>query len=110
MAISSGHIVELFAKMEAKFKPEKALGMDTIIQFQLSGEEETTYWIQVQNQNLKLVEGMANTPAMTVVANAEDYVNVINGETSAIQAFMSGKLQVKGDMTLAMKLQSIFGI
>lgn len=33
---------------------------------------------------------------------------ILSGEENAIGAFMGGKMQVEGDMSLAMKLQSLF--
>jgi putative sterol carrier protein len=34
---------------------------------------------------------------------------MIDGQLNATSAFMAGKLKIKGDMSLAMKLQSIVG-
>jgi putative sterol carrier protein len=33
----------------------------------------------------------------------------VNGKTSGQMAFLTGKLKIKGDMALAMKLQSLLG-
>ena len=45
---------------------------------------------------------------MTVKASADDWFAVATGEMNAMQAFMTGKLKILGDMGLAMKLQTIF--
>jgi len=34
----------------------------------------------------------------------------VNGELNPMMAFMQGKIKVKGEMALALKLQSIFGL
>jgi putative sterol carrier protein len=34
---------------------------------------------------------------------------MLDGKLNATSAFMAGKLKVKGDMSLAMKLQSLLG-
>ena len=37
----------------------------------------------------------------------EDLKNILSGELNPMGAFMSGKLKVKGDMSVALKLQSV---
>ncbi len=39
----------------------------------------------------------------------EDFVALTKGELKPMFALMDGKVKIKGDMTVAMKLQSIFG-
>jgi acyl-CoA dehydrogenase len=39
--------------------------------------------------------------------DAQDLVALANGELNAMSAFMQGKIKVSGDMSLAMRLQSI---
>jgi putative sterol carrier protein len=36
-------------------------------------------------------------------------MNIVSGKMNAQMAFMSGKLKIKGDMGLAMKLQKVIG-
>jgi putative sterol carrier protein len=39
---------------------------------------------------------------------AEDYVRIVNGELDGVAAFTSGRSTVKGSLTLAMKMRSLF--
>ena len=39
---------------------------------------------------------------------ASDYVDLIHGRLNAQMAFMGGKLKIKGDMSLALKMQQVF--
>lgn len=110
MAISQAEIDALFEKMRQKFDRDKAQGMDATIQFRLTGDESAEYWVRVQESDMEMGAGEAEEPRMTLFAKAEDFADVINGETNAMQAFMSGKLKVQGEMSLAMKLQSVFGL
>jgi putative sterol carrier protein len=42
--------------------------------------------------------------------SAEDFVGMVNGTVNVMAAFMQGKIKLEGDMGLAMKFQSIFGL
>ncbi|HOH43646.1 MAG TPA: SCP2 sterol-binding domain-containing protein [Candidatus Hydrogenedentes bacterium] len=39
-----------------------------------------------------------------------DFLDLVSGKLNGQTAFLTGKLKVKGDMTLALKLQSVFNI
>lgn len=45
----------------------------------------------------------------TMTASAETFESLLAGELDPTTAFMSGKLSVEGDMSLAMKLASLIG-
>ena len=68
----------------------------------------------VGNTGVKLSNGSAESGEGTVAdantivkAAADDFSAVINGDLNPMQAFMSGKIKIQGDMGLAMKLQSL---
>lgn len=44
----------------------------------------------------------------TISIAQDDLTGMMNGSVNPMTAFMSGKIKVKGDMGLAMKLQSLF--
>lgn len=44
----------------------------------------------------------------TVQVDFEDFKNIAAGKLDPMMAFMSGKLKVLGDMSVAMKLQTLF--
>jgi putative sterol carrier protein len=90
------------------FVPEKAQGMNTVIQFDLSGDQGGQFYLEIADGTIKAVDGMAAAPKMTLKAAADDYYNVMTGKMNAMQAFMSGKIKIQGDMSLAMKMQSMF--
>ena len=45
----------------------------------------------------------------TVNLTMDDFQALVNGELNPMSAFMSGKLKIDGDMSVAMKLQNLFG-
>ena len=44
----------------------------------------------------------------TIAVDFEDFKNLSQGKLDPMMAYMSGKLKVDGDMTVAMKLQQLF--
>lgn len=49
--------------------------------------------------------GIPDEPTTTVTVNAEDAAAMERGELDPMQAFMSGKIQIAGDMALVMQMQ-----
>ena len=45
----------------------------------------------------------------TITINNDDFKKLLDKELSSMGAFMSGKMKIDGDMTVAMKLSSMFG-
>ncbi len=103
-------VKEVFEHIREGFNPAKAEGVNAIFQFNLTGEDGGQYWIRVANQQAEVHEGTHEAPTMVITAAANDYLAVVNGEMNAMTAFMQGKIKVKGDMGLALKLQAMFGL
>lgn len=101
-------IAAIFPEMAKRFAPDKADGVDAIIQFDLSGDNGGMYWIKIAGGQCETGEGAASDPKMTLKAAADDWYAVSTGQMNAMQAFMSGKIKIQGDMSLAMKMQTIF--
>lgn len=54
-------------------------------------------------------EGAIDDPNLTVTMKAADFEKLVDGSLNPQMAFMTGKLKIKGDMPLALKLQQILG-
>ena len=90
------------------FQPEAAEGVDAVIQYVLTGEEGGNYIINIHDGACTAGEGLAETPSMTLTADAEDFKNILTGKANGMQYFMTGRLKLSGDLNLAMKLTSFF--
>ena len=95
-------------QLPSVFLPEKAEDLNTIIQLDLSGDNGGQWWIRIADGACEVQGGMADDPAMTLMASADDLYNVFTGELNAVSAFMQGKIKVKGDMGLIMRLPDLF--
>ena len=99
---------DMVSQMPSLVSPEALAGMNTVIQLDLAGDGGGQWNLTFADQKLAVNEGAAANPAMTLSVSAVDYLAMSNGETNPMNLFMQGKIKIKGDMQLAMKLQTLF--
>ncbi len=90
------------------FQPQKAAGVDAKIQFHITGNQGGDWVASIQNQKLSVDPGTTPNPNLTLSADTQDLLNMYSGKLNPMQAFMQGKVQIKGDMGLAMRLMDMF--
>lgn len=103
-------IKNLMSKMPAAFLPDKAPGLEAVIQFKFTGDEPGDWYAEIKDGKVDVQQGEHESPKMTLTADSSDYVKVFTGELDGMQAFMQGKLKLAGDLNLAMKLTQMFKI
>jgi putative sterol carrier protein len=98
---------EFFEKqLPTRFKPDKATGIDTIIQVSLSGGQKEQNWvIIIKNQKLQVTEGTNSSASLSLRVSESDFMDMINGKLSAEKAFFTGRVRFNGDISLALKLR-----
>lgn len=104
------NVEQLVRNHEKAFIPEKAEVLDVVIQYKLTGEEGGDWIIKIKDDKCIVEEGEAETPTITLSAEARDFGDVLLGKANGMQYFMEGKLKLVGDLNLAMKLTSMFKI
>ena len=104
-------VKETFEAMATRFRPERAPGLQTVIQDDITGPEGCTYHVNIADGQSAVREGASATPpALTLTMTAQDWLDMLGGKLPGQVAFMSGKLKHKGDMSLLMRLPGLFGI
>ena len=88
-----------------RFKSDKAAGMDAIFQTNVTGANGGNWTVTIKNQQLDVKTGIHPSPNVTVKMDEKDFLNLVNGKISAEKAFFSGKLHLKGNIALALKLR-----
>ncbi len=101
-------IEKLMGLMPKAFLPEKAAGVEAVIQYNLSGDQGGDWIITIGDDKCTVEKGVAESPKLTLAADAGDYIDIITGKLNAMSAFAGGKLKLKGDLNLAMKLMDFF--
>ena len=104
MAVTTAQ--EAFERI-SQVDPAKIQEISGVILFDLSGEGGNKWTLTLADGEAKLEEGETTSPDMTLAMDAQDFVAMSNGELNAMAAFVQGRIRVSGDMSLAMRLQSI---
>ncbi len=91
--------------LPARFKPEKAAGVNVTTQLNVSGPEGGSWTVIVKDQKLQVTEGTHPSPDLTLKINLTDFLDLVNGKLSAEKAFFTGKIQFKGNIAVALKLR-----
>ena len=89
--------------------PEKAGSTKATIVFELSGADAGKWWVKIHDGTAESGKGDApDAPNLTLQADSGDWVKIMTGALDGTSAFMQGKLKIKGDMGLAIKMQTLF--
>jgi len=96
---------ELPALVEAD--PKKVEGFNGTLQFTIKGDRGGSWTVDIHNLQLDVKAEASDKADIKITIKDGDFVDFINKTLPAQTAFMSGKLKVKGDIQLAMKLQGL---
>jgi hypothetical protein len=98
-------VAELMSKMPGAFIPEKAPGLDAVIQFKFTG---ANWRLVCHIKEARWVAGVHETPNdLTADPVTMSKFSLANRWDAG---FMQGKLKLAGDLNLAMKLTQMFKI
>jgi putative sterol carrier protein len=101
-------IQNMMEQMQKAFIPEKSAGYDVTIQVELQGDGGGNWVVAISNQQCTVKEGTIVKPTLKMSGTAQTVMDVLSGKQDGVRAYMQGKLRVSGDMSLAMKLTSLF--
>ena len=101
---------EILASLVERFRPEAAQGLRAVYQLNLTGEGGGDWHITVADQKCSLSSGVAPESDIGITMQAQDWKELVAGRLNAFDAFLQGKIQVDGDMSLAGQIQALFGL
>ena len=102
-------LAQVFDGMKQAFVPEKAAGQSATVQWDVNASDGTHSWhVKVDNGTCEVAPGAAESPRVTLALALPDFLRFVAGQLDGMQAFMSGKLRLAGDMMFATTLQTWF--
>lgn len=103
-------VAEFFSSIESKADTSKITGMTAIFQFNITGDGGGEWYVKIANSQVNVTEGKAENPSIVLTASITDWMDIVAGKLNGQTAFLTGRLKIQGDMTLAMKLESLFNL
>jgi len=99
---------EFFEKvLPAKFDPNKAAGIDAVVQLNITGDNGGDWYLTIKDKKLDVKTGNHQNPTISVKMKDTDYVDMLNGKMTGDKAYMTGKLRFKGNISVGMKLKGL---
>ncbi len=106
MAVAT--VNDVFEKMPQVFNAEAAAGLNLIFQFHITGDQGGDWNVVVKDSACQVSTGVHAGPSVIFTMEDANWVSMWNGELDGMTAFMTGKLQLSGDIMSAQRLQALF--
>ena len=101
-------IQELFASLPQHFDPEYSDVLAVVYQFDLNGPQGGQYHLIVEDRTCTVHQGSHADPHVTFTLSGEDCLRLLNGQLDGPSVFLSGRVQISGDLGQAMQLKLLF--
>jgi putative sterol carrier protein len=101
-------VEKLMERMPKAFLPEKAKGVEAVIQFHFTGGDAGDWYAEIAHDACNVGRGTKEKPTLAVTVDESDWVSIIGGKLNAMSAFAEQRLKLKGDLGLAMKMMGFF--
>jgi putative sterol carrier protein len=99
----------IFTTMQSMFRPEPAQGHDGVVQWEVDdGSSTHVYHVIIDAGTCRIEGGSADAPKATLSFTLANFLRFIAGEMNGIQAFMTGKVRITGDVMYAQRTESFF--
>ncbi len=103
----SDTVAGFFSTLEERIDKTKIAGMKATFQFNVTGDGGGQWYVSIVDGSPAVGQGVSESPNITITTGSADWLSIVNGKMSGQSAFLTGRLQIRGDMGLAMKLTSI---
>ncbi|MDI6756207.1 MAG: NAD(P)H-dependent oxidoreductase [Thermodesulfobacteriota bacterium] len=99
----------LLGGMAVSFRGEAAGDLRAMIQFDVTGRQAGQWYFEIADGYCAFGEGKLDHPTLIIHTPSEVWVAISKGELDGAQAFMEKKYSAEGDLSLLLRLNSLFG-
>jgi putative sterol carrier protein len=100
---------QIFEYMAGRFQPDRAGNQSAVIGWDITSPEGTHSWqLKVADGTCTSTSGNAESARVTLGMALPDFLRFLTGQLDGMQAFMTGKLKLSGDMMFAQSMQAWF--
>jgi putative sterol carrier protein len=99
----------IFEGMQQRFRPDKAQGVDAVIQFVITDEDaEHPYSVTIKDGKCQAGREASEDPKVTLTTDLLSFAKLVGGQAQGPQLFMSGKLKIAGDLMFSARIMNFF--
>jgi putative sterol carrier protein len=101
-------IDDFMTALPGRYNPGRDAGRAASVQFHFTGADAADWTLEIDGLSCRTAPGTLADPAVTLTVDSADFMSLLSGDLAPMPAFMQGKLRLKGDVGLAMKLPGLF--
>ena len=98
---------DAIAKRASKEPIETFEGIEAKAVFHIKGKENGSYTILFTNEAVTVEHTEIEAADCTFIMDIDNFKKLLLGKLNALTAYMSGRLEVKGNIQLALKLEKL---
>lgn len=99
---------EQFEALSTRFKFPDESGTTKTVQWNITGTEAGSWALEIGGGTSRLIPGGIDEPDTTITTSDEIWTAIAEGKQDPMKAFMTGKVKVQGNMTLALTITQLF--
>ncbi|MBA2280567.1 MAG: SCP2 sterol-binding domain-containing protein [Actinomycetota bacterium] len=100
---------QAFGEMQRRFRPEAAGNESAVIQWDIAAPDKAfAYQVTVNDGTCSYVKGSKAPARITLALNLQDFLRFVSGVLEPLDAFMTGRLRMTGDLLMSQAMQSWF--
>ncbi|KMQ90499.1 hydroxysteroid dehydrogenase-like protein 2 protein [Lasius niger] len=105
-----GQVERIFIAINENLSNELVNRTGAIYQFNVKGKEAGVWFLDLKNGKGAIGKGEPSQPAdATLTMDSENFFAMFSGKLKPTAAFMTGKLNISGNLQKAMKLEKLMG-
>ena len=103
---------EIFRRMEEEFRPERARGVDAVLEWRIDdgGGGRDRWQTVIRDGSCAVVRDGDERPDVTLTTGRLDFVKLASGNASGPKLLLLGRLRVAGNLLLAGRIQGMFRV
>jgi putative sterol carrier protein len=102
---------EIFKRMEEHFDPQKAAGVEAVVDWKITGREDgghDRYQAVIRGGACKVARDGGEAPRITFEVPAPSFMRLASGNALGAALYLSGQLRIEGDLALALTMENLF--
>ena len=103
----SATLQEFFDTLPERIDTAKLAGINALFQFVGTDEGGGEWFVRIADGVPEVGTGHVDNADLTATAQTSIFLDIVNGRLRGEMAFLTGRLKVEGDITLALKIESL---